>query len=451
MIPAVPLRVAELADRRVFDLLGSPHAVVILMAAMLLVLARTGRREQDAAREKWLAWAFGAVLLREVLMVGLAVLRRIAGPSSGPEMGLPWGPPFRPDPLLGIWSEHLVTAVLAAALLRYFSGRESPPRIYLGMTTGLITVAALGGGGFFARSPAPWPLAISFAGLVSMVAAFALAARQVPVGRRFVTLCALGVFIVRDLLQFGSQLLPFRPGPPPSAPIVGILTVAGLMLCGYLFIRQRSAAMHTDVEHLEGLVAERTQEVRAAMEKLREANSLLLEQSTVDGLTGVRNRRGFDKMLSDEWARARRAGAELAVALIDIDRFKEINDRHGHQAGDECLTLVAAALRDGARRTGDLVARYGGDEFALLLPGASRRNAVQLLEGIRERIADQRGIPSAPDLSFTVSIGVASACAIGGGAAPDLVRRADEELYRAKHHGRNRVGRGFPSALETAG
>ena len=164
--------------------------------------------------------------------------------------------------------------------------------------------------------------------------------------------------------------------------------------------------------------------------------SALASASRRDPLTGLANRRAFEEELAREAARAVRAGAPLAVVALDVDRFKAVNDRHGHAAGDAVLRELAARA-SAAVRAGDLAARIGGEEFALLLPGAALPNALELAERVRAAIAaapvDAGGTP----LAVTVSLGCA---ALAPDEAPGaLLARADARLYEAKRSGRDRV------------
>ncbi|HVE72816.1 MAG TPA: diguanylate cyclase [Thermoanaerobaculia bacterium] len=169
-----------------------------------------------------------------------------------------------------------------------------------------------------------------------------------------------------------------------------------------------------------------------ANEHLARAIETLHLISTQDGLTGVPNRRHFDETLSREWRRAARSQRPLSMLMLDIDYFKRFNDTAGHQAGDDCLRLVAQALADSLHRAGDVVARYGGEEFAVLLPETNGADARQLAEGLRERVAATGNI--------TVSIGVGSVVPPRDASGCELlVRAADEALYEAKRLGRNRV------------
>jgi len=171
----------------------------------------------------------------------------------------------------------------------------------------------------------------------------------------------------------------------------------------------------------------------------RELEKRLVELSRTDPLTRLANRRAFDEALEAEWRRARRGGSTLAVAIVDVDRFKQFNDLLGHQAGDGCLQRVATTLAASSRRAGDLVARYGGEEFAVLLPATDLSAARKLAEDMRRDI-EALQIPSGDGKRLvTVSVGVAAADATLEDTQEALVARADRALYRAKAEGRNRI------------
>jgi two-component system chemotaxis family response regulator WspR len=173
--------------------------------------------------------------------------------------------------------------------------------------------------------------------------------------------------------------------------------------------------------------------------ELEERNLELARLSTVDGLTGIANRRSFDTTLDREWRRALREKGELSLILTDIDFFKRYNDSYGHPAGDECLRQVARCLAESIRRPTDLAARYGGEEFALLLPGTNLAGAATLAETVRERVAalglEHRGSDVAPHV--TLSLGIASCHPGQGHQQEELIRLADQALYAAKRGGRN--------------
>ncbi len=159
-----------------------------------------------------------------------------------------------------------------------------------------------------------------------------------------------------------------------------------------------------------------------------------------DGLTGVFNRAYFDGALKDEWERSTRSRGPLSLLVVDIDHFKGVNDRYGHQEGDRYLKTVADVLQRGARRPTDVVARYGGEEFAIILPATDATGGQVLAEVLRVAVA-ALGLPneSHPQGHVTVSVGVATLNSGESFPAAELLKRADMALYRAKAAGRNRV------------
>ncbi len=172
--------------------------------------------------------------------------------------------------------------------------------------------------------------------------------------------------------------------------------------------------------------------------KLGETLDALHRLATRDELTGLVNRREFDRLLDAEWTRARSFGHRLALAMVDIDHFKLVNDRRGHPAGDAVLREVARRLR-GAVRPVDIVARFGGEEFALVLieagPDGARRAALAACEAVRGHAVESG---EGPPLELTVSAGWAVAPE-NAASASELVAAADRALYAAKGQGRNRV------------
>jgi diguanylate cyclase (GGDEF)-like protein/PAS domain S-box-containing protein len=164
-----------------------------------------------------------------------------------------------------------------------------------------------------------------------------------------------------------------------------------------------------------------------------------------DGLTGLANRRAFDEALDREWRRALREDEVLSLLILDLDHFKGLNDNSGHQFGDDCLRAVAAIVNKAARRPGDLAARYGGEELAIILPKTGANGAIDVAEGIRAAI-EALQVPNPTNLEgngwMTASIGVATALVRDGGTIDipqGLLMAADRALYQAKHEGRNRV------------
>lgn len=186
-------------------------------------------------------------------------------------------------------------------------------------------------------------------------------------------------------------------------------------------------------------------------QQLTEANYRLEHYAQQDYLTGLYNRRYLDERLAREIARARRDDQPLSLCMVDVDYFKSYNDRHGHIAGDECLRAVADALALGAARPGDIVGRYGGEEFVIVLCGADEPGAVAVAQRLRAGVAALR-LPhvDSPYGQVTVSLGVvtcrpAQPCVDGWVATVDgLLRAADVALYDAKRQGRNRVAQHTP-------
>jgi diguanylate cyclase (GGDEF)-like protein len=227
--------------------------------------------------------------------------------------------------------------------------------------------------------------------------------------------------------------LPFRVAPR-WYQTTWIRVAAALALLALVFAASRAYAalrMRRMVERnqrLEALIADRTRE-------LERANRQLARLATLDGLTAVPNRRGFDSFLDEHWTQCRERGEPLALLMIDVDHFKQYNDRHGHLAGDEALRAIAAELARFASGEDEILARFGGEEFAMVLAGQPLERAVERAQYIRhhfeERAAERNGL--------TLSIGVAAAVPQVGVAPRQLIDEADAALYQAKRKGRNRV------------
>jgi len=177
------------------------------------------------------------------------------------------------------------------------------------------------------------------------------------------------------------------------------------------------------------------------VEDLARMNRELERLSLLDGLTGVANRRHFERTIQQEWSRASREQTPIAVVMIDIDFFKAYNDTYGHQQGDLCLQQVAAALSAGLKRPSDFIARYGGEEFVAVLPDTGLDGARRLAEAMRENVVnlglEHRASRVCP--LVTASLGFASAIPGRESAPAELIKNADEALYAAKQGGRNRA------------
>lgn len=263
-----------------------------------------------------------------------------------------------------------------------------------------------------------------------------------------------GVIGVAIVLAFSVEAMIDTHGPleliQSDGRLLGPTTLRLLTL--QLFLLAATAktlilsAVVTQRERLRGRVERDLQRFRAL--------------SNLDGLTAVANRRRFDEVLDIEWRRAHREGLMLSVLMIDIDHFKSYNDRYGHLAGDDALRAVAAALRGSLRRAGDLVARFGGEEFAVILPHTSPTQAAEvgiiLCQAVRALRIEH--LDGATCKRLTVSIGCAGLADVRAAApfdSQELLRAADLALYRAKRDGRDRValqaGDALPGNLPSPG
>ena len=185
-------------------------------------------------------------------------------------------------------------------------------------------------------------------------------------------------------------------------------------------------------ETLESKVKERTTE-------LEKANEKLAHLSTTDGLTGLRNRRYFDEIITREFQRAIREQETLSILMLDIDFFKKVNDVHGHQAGDEVLMGVAEILEKVINRKTDLVARYGGEEFAIILPNTDLSGAYRVAEMARLEIEKKIHHFDQVEIVVTASVGLMGDRPVNKDNYEQWMKYADDALYKAKEHGRNQV------------
>lgn len=226
--------------------------------------------------------------------------------------------------------------------------------------------------------------------------------------------------------------------------IMLVLYVFGVLLsqrqaeCALLYNIRLRFAKDELLAHKDDLLAE----LHVLNRELSADRAAFLTASLTDGLTGLANRRHFDRTLAREWDRCRRDGVPFACIMLDIEHFKPFNDRYGHMAGDDCLRTVASIIATTVSRGGDFAARFGGEEFVVLLPGTDVLGAKVLAERIRA-MTEERAITHAGGCAervVTLSAGIASLIPNERFAsAQTLVDLADEALYQAKGRGRNRV------------
>ena len=192
-------------------------------------------------------------------------------------------------------------------------------------------------------------------------------------------------------------------------------------------------------EKLESMVQERTLELEITLRELNEVNQKLTEQNTIDSLTGVKNRSAFDRRLIAEGRISRRQQTPIGLLMIDIDKFKSINDRFGHLAGDYAIQVIARTISDQLKRPTDIVARFGGEEFAIILPNTTEEGAMLVAETIREAIEQLEAEWNTQSIPLAVSIGVNVAVVDSDEHPTLLLEQADKALYQAKRSGRNQV------------
>lgn len=210
-----------------------------------------------------------------------------------------------------------------------------------------------------------------------------------------------------------------------------VLAAAGLLLLVWKL----------SVKQLESRERKLTHLVAARTEELAEANRVLQDLANSDGLTKIGNRRRFESFLADEWHRAVRFRTPISLLLLDIDHFKLYNDSYGHQTGDDCLQVVARAMASVIKRPTDLVARFGGEEFAVVLGGTDAAGARQIAEEMIGAISSLR-IPhrlSPTNKIITVSVGLTTFEAKLEISETELIREADRALYQAKANGRDQI------------
>ena len=251
-----------------------------------------------------------------------------------------------------------------------------------------------------------------------------------------------------------SRFIPAHvPGPVPTWTVLGINSalfafVSGVLVMIFGSFRARMNNLRQFVKRVEigdfsgeydSSSDKRPDDLTLLGESFNEMRSRLIELVGTDVLTGCVSRRAFESRLSREWRQAKRRGSTLAVLMVDIDHFKEINDSNGHPAGDTVLAELGEIMRGTARET-DTVARLGGDEFVVMLPDTAWQGAMTFAERLRRNVDEHRfELSPGNALPITISVGVALAKGNDPVTHDDLLQSADRALYKAKSGGRNRI------------
>jgi|GEM_PF-3093265 len=242
-----------------------------------------------------------------------------------------------------------------------------------------------------------------------------------------------------DLSFVLQYLTPVAEHPLLFSVLLLLSFFAGVGSCAFwLYRRQRKWQRDTE-ETLEQNIQSRTLELQVALTELAEKNRELEEQNTRDALSGVRNRAYFDKKIQAEIKRSRREQRPLSLVMLDIDHFKAINDTHGHLAGDAVIRGVAQRIQAQLKRSSDHICRYGGEEFALILPNTDAAGVLAFAEQIRASIASAPFETEIGPLQVQISAGCFTNIAEAGSFSGDYVQAADQALYAAKQAGRNQV------------
>ncbi len=368
------------------------------------------------------------------------------------------------------WVRYVAIALAGAAVI--FSARTAPlPLLPLAAVGVFYVVCVFATAWAVQHSPAvtprPWlPALLVTADLLAMGGIFYLTSIQL-VSNRFLILASLtvplaafyfgwglgvyaAVLATTIYVLIGKVLPPFIPGPGVislTANISLFAIVSGVLTYTFGRFRARMNQLRVFCKILEDGDLTTTLDLSTARypddltllaRSFDAKRNGLADQIGTDALTGCMNRRALEARLKSEWRLAKRRSAQIALAAVDLDHFKQINDTRGHPVGDVVLQQLAGIMKSTARDT-DAVARLGGDEFVILLADTGWQGALTFAERLRRRVDDFTfGPPGAP-MTITISVGVALARGTDPISPEELLKEADRSLYKAKQQGRNRV------------
>lgn len=363
---------------------------VFMFSGVLMILARGPRRD----RGPMIAWG-SAMLIGAAGMAVLGAAREWVSLANGVANAL----------FLG------ATGVSWTATRLFVGQRPRPLLVLAGPVLWMASVPWQDGSGI-------WLSVVCLIGVAYTIAngMELWSGRAEPLPSRNLALAMIAIHSAFFLGRAAQAALTDMPGPREETISIVLLIESLLHTNGMAFL-------------LLAMTKERVQ---------RRATAQLRELSLRDGLTGIGNRRSFDARLAAEVRRAARNGTSVSLLLADVDLFKAYNDRFGHPAGDDCLRAIAGALVAAARRPGDQAFRYGGEEFAVLLPDSDEAAALAVADRMQAMVR-ALNIPHATGYGIvTISLGVATRRA-GPGTAAELLTSADSALYSAKAAGRDRV------------
>jgi len=333
-----------------------------------------------------------------------------------------------PDVFEASLAVHVACSLLYCVVLLMTQRRMLPARFREALHGLVILIGLAGALALFCASHAPDSAYDSITYVLFIVAVTTVLRLRFVWASVFGGLCLLGMVwavVLRHDIPFGVRLL---------LVVTTVASAAFTLHANYTIeMSQRTAYLLTLERQL-------------AAQALQDSNAMLSALSATDWLTGVGNRRAFDAQLAQAWSRALAAGGEggaasLALIMIDVDHFKSYNDRYGHPAGDACLCSLVGMMREQLRAGQDVLTRYGGEEFAVILPFADLDHAITAADRLRQAVEDlalPHGGAGAGDF-VTISVGVATATPALDGTCEALIKAADQALYRAKHGGRNLV------------
>lgn len=317
--------------------------------------------------------------------------------------------------------------------------QSQPRRVYWQLIIGTaITGAAWSGVYIFSTRYVPVTMQYVFLLVIVMISAFSLSF-SVVVREYFI------VYLFSSLWPIAWWSLVHYHDEPYNLLIGGVLLAfcaLSIYVCDQIYQSFRNMiALNWEREHIAQELGDLTSSLRDRNRQLRGARRQLTQLANVDELTGLGNRRVVNTVLKEEINRARRAGSELSVILLDVDYFKNYNDTYGHPAGDEVLQKLADIMLRASTRAGEVVARYGGEEFLIILPGASAKSVMRTATRLRSMI-EQEAIPHGTSQVaefITISQGIVTVPPEGDQDPTDVIRQADQALYKAKDAGRNTI------------